>query len=708
MLQIFQDLRNGETSLIDIPMPLAIEGHLSIKTKMTVVSVGTERMLVNFGKAGYLQKAKQQPDKVKMVVNKIKTDGLLPTYEAVTSKLDQPLPLGYCNAGVVVESLGRTFKKGDRVVSNGPHAEFVRSPEMLCAKIPDSVDDESAAFTVLASIALQGIRLLKPTIGETVVVFGLGLIGLIAVQILKANGCRVLGVDFDETKCKLAEDFGAQTVNLSKGQDILSTAKMFSEGLGIDGVLITAATDSNEPMSQAANVLRKRGRIVLVGVVGLELSRADFYEKEITFQVSCSYGPGRYDQEYEINGHDYPIGFVRWTEERNFRAVLDMMASGALNLSPLITHRFAFNDAIAAYEELNNPKALGILLEYDEDNEETNQYSVPLINSGDNNPQSNVICAFLGGGNYASRILIPAFKKAGATLDTIVTSGGASAVIQGKKHGFKKASTNSDSITASAELNTVVIATQHNLHAIQVKDALKQGKNVFVEKPLAITREELLEIQSVYGTVGGNVPRLMVGFNRRFSPQIVKLKSLLDAQVEPKAFVMTVNAGAIPMDHWTQNPETGGGRLIGEACHFIDLLRFLAKSPIVDFQATKIGQDYSVETADDKVAITLQFESGSIGTIHYLSNGGKLFPKERLDVFCNDSVIQLDNFKKMYGFGWQGFTKMNLLSQDKGQYQCVKAFVDSIENGLESPICFEEIYEVSDYSIRIAEFLKSN
>jgi predicted dehydrogenase len=430
------------------------------------------------------------------------------------------------------------------------------------------------------------------------------------------------------------------------------------------------------------------------------------YEKEITFQVSCSYGPGRYDEEYEANGKDYPIGFVRWTEGRNFRAVLDMMASGALNLGPLITHRFAFHDAVSAYGQLNNSKALGIVLEYNKAESEVRKLEVDLGDGVRSYSSSSAVCGFLGGGNYASRILIPAFKKSGAQLDTLVTSGGASAVIQGKKHGFKTASTSSSIIAESKNINTVVIATQHHLHGSQVLDALIQGKNVFVEKPLAITMDELLNIKRIYDDNSESKPRLMVGFNRRFSPQIVKLKSLLDVQIEPKVFVFTVNAGAISMDHWTQNSEIGGGRIIGEGCHFIDLLRFLANSPIVDFQASKIGSDSGQESADDKVAITLMFEDGSLGTIHYLANGGKRFPKERLDVFCNDAVIQLDNFKKMRGYGWKDFDKMNLFTQDKGQYQCVKAFVYAIENGLQPPISFEEIYEVSEYSIRIAEFLK--
>ncbi len=705
MRQILQDLKNGETRLVEVPAPSNLAGNLLIKTNQSVVSAGTERMLVNFGKANYLNKARQQPDKVKQVLNKVTTDGLMPTIEAVTSKLEQPLPLGYCNAGSVVESEVSGYKIGDRVVSNGPHAEIVRVPGNLCAKIPDNVDDESASFTVLGSIALQGVRLINPGIGEVVVVFGLGLIGLIAVQILRANGCRVLGIDFDEKKCALAREFGANTVNLGIGEDPLLIANSFSRGRGIDAVLITASTDSNELMSQSANMLRKRGRIVLVGVVGLNLSRDDLYEKEITFQVSCSYGPGRYDSEYEDQGKDYPIGFVRWTEQRNFEAVLDMISEGSIKIKPLITHRFDFEDAILAYEQLNNPMALGVVLSYGSETNYLDKQNVIIGEANEKYKTDSVVCGFLGGGNYASRVLIPAFKKTGAQMESIVTSQGINSSIQGQKHGFNIASTSESSVLDSEKINTVVISTQHHLHATQVIDALKRNKNIFVEKPLAINLTELKEIKEIYSSIKGNKPQIMVGFNRRFSPHIIKMKSLLRSQDGPKIFVMTVNAGEIPVEHWTQDPLVGGGRIIGEGCHFIDLLRFLVGFKIVGFSAAKIGDFPGLKVRDDKVTITLTFEDGSVGTIHYLSNGGKTFPKERLEVFCNDGVLQLDNFKRMKGFGWKGFKKMTLLSQDKGQYECVKTFVNSIENGEETPISFEEIYEVAKYSIEISDYL---
>ncbi|MBU2917735.1 bi-domain-containing oxidoreductase [Psychrosphaera sp. F3M07] len=705
MKQILQNIANGETQLVDVPCPQNKVGQLLITTQKSLVSVGTERMLIDFGKSNFIEKARSQPDKVKMVLDKVKTDGLMPTIDAVRSKLDQPLPLGYCNVGIVQDNSGTSFQVGTRVVSNGNHAEVVRVPKNLCAEIPDNVDDESAAFTVLAAIAMQGVRIANPTIGETVVVTGLGLIGLITVQLLKANGCRVLGIDFDSTKCSMAREFGAETVDLSIGEDPIAKANAFSRGNGVDAVIITASTKSNEPVSNGANMCRKRGRIVLVGVVGLELSRADFYEKEISFQVSCSYGPGRYDSEYEDKGNDYPIGFVRWTEQRNFEAVLDLMSSGAIDMKPLISHRFEIENAIEAYKCLDDKSSLGILLNYSSNTEQLLETKVVNIRNADNYAEKDAVCGFVGGGNYASRVLIPAFKNAGAKLDTLLTSGGVSAVHHGKKNNFANASTDLEQLLNNNAINTVVIATQHNLHAEQVIQAINKGKNVFVEKPLALTHAELDAIQTAYDAQNGKC-RVMVGYNRRFAPHVVKMKALLGNIAEPKSFIMTMNAGAIPADHWTQDPSVGGGRIIGEACHYIDLMRFLAGSEITGFSATCMGKADGVDITEDKASITLTFKDGSFGTIHYLANGGKAFAKERIEVFANNGVLQLDNFRKLTGFDWKGFKKDKLMSQDKGQANCSKVFIESIEKGQSSPISFEEIMEVARCSVDIAESLR--
>ena len=702
MKQVLQNLRNGETSLEDIPCPKSIDGHALIRTSKSLLSVGTERMLVDFGKAGLLNKARSQPEKVKMVVEKVITDGLSATYDAVKSKLDQPLPLGYCNVGRILDGSNTGFENGARIVSNGHHAEVVRIPKNLIAYIPDEVDDESAAFTVLGAIAMQGIRLVNPTVGETVVVTGLGLIGLLAVQILKANGCRVLGIDFDSAKCQLAKQFGAEVVNLSEEQDPITIAQAYSRGRGVDAVLITASSSSNDIIHQAANMCRKKGRIVLVGVVGLDLSRADFYEKELTFQVSCSYGPGRYDEGYEGKGQDYPVGFVRWTEQRNFEAVLDLMASGSIAVEPLISQRFHITNVVAAYENLYDPSSLGILLDYNETNTEALTNNTVKLSENINNKNQKGNIAFIGGGNYASRVLIPAFKSARANLMTLVTSGGMSAVHHGKKNGFLTASTDIDQ-ALGADVDTVVIATQHNLHASQAIQALKKGKHVFVEKPLALTHEEIDKIEVAQKTAN---TMLMVGYNRRFSPHIQKIKSLLDVKPMPKTFIMTMNPGKISMDHWTQDAVVGGGRIIGEACHYIDLMRFLAGSKIKSFNAVKMGENEFVELTEDKALISLTFEDGSMGSLHYFANGGQSFPKERIEVFCDNAVLQLDNFRKLRGFGWKGFNKMNLWSQDKGQANCVNSFMESVREGGENPIPQVEIFEIARVSVDLAEILR--
>lgn len=711
MRQILQDMSKGSTVITSAPVPRVSDYHILISSVTSLISAGTERMLVDFGKSSYLNKAKQQPDKVKMVLEKVQTDGLMTTLEAVQAKLSQPIPLGYCNVGVAVE-VGKGadgIKIGDRVVSNGAHADVVRVAKNLCAKIPDNVSNEEAAFVVLASIGLQGIRLAQPTLGESVVVTGVGLIGLLTVQLLKAQGCRVLAIDFDDTKLQLARQFGAEICNPGKGEDPVAAGMTFSRGAGVDAVIITASTKASDPVIQAARMSRKRGRIILVGVTGLELNRADFYEKELSFQVSCSYGPGRYDPLYEDKGRDYPIGFVRWTEQRNFEAVLDLMAGGQIDVKPLISHEFDFEDAKDAYDLLTSDnKALGILLRYTSE-PETRRSTTIKLTTAVTQANSNVVVGFVGAGNYASRILIPAFKQAGAQLHTISTSGGINGVVHGEKSGFSEATTDTQAMICNPAINTIAIVTRHNSHARFVSAALQAGKNVFVEKPLAINNEELAEVKAAYMQASecAKPAHLMVGFNRRFSPQVQKMKALLAPIKEPMSFIMTMNAGAIPADHWTQDNAVGGGRIIGEACHFIDLMRFLAGSEIVSVQARRMGDTDTVAITEDKASITLGFADGSFGTILYLANGAASFPKERVEVFAAGRVLQLDNFRKLKGFGWPGFKKMNLWKQDKGQNACAAAFVEAIEHGRPTPISAEEIFEVARVSIEAAELLRT-
>jgi predicted dehydrogenase/threonine dehydrogenase-like Zn-dependent dehydrogenase len=707
--QVLQNLRSGETEVVDVPAPAPQRGQVLIRTHRTLVSTGTERMLVEFGQAGWIDKVRQQPDKVRMVLEKIRTDGLLPTIDAVLNKLDQPLPLGYCNVGSVLDAGAGVsgLPIGARVVSNGPHAEVVRVPSNLCARVPDGVTDDSAAFTVVAAIGLQGVRLAMPTLGESFVVTGLGLIGLITVQLLRAHGCRVLGIDFDPARLAMARRFGAETVDLSAGADPISAADSFSRGRGVDGVIITAATKSNEPMHQAARMCRKRGRIVLVGVAGLELSRTDFYEKELSFQVSCSYGPGRYDPAYEQRGADYPFGFVRWTAQRNFEAVLDMMASGQLDVVDLVSHRFSIEDASRAYDVVTGDQpSLGILLEYSGTDaaatSRTLSRSVAVRTSASSAARNGTHISVIGTGNYAKAVLIPAFKDAGAHLRSVASSGGLNGLHAARKFEAVEATTDVDALLADPSTAAVVIATRHDTHATLATKSLRAGKHTFVEKPLALTIDELDEVeQSV--AVAQRV--LTVGFNRRFAPHVQAAKELLAGIVEPKTLVVTVNAGSIPAEHWTQDAAAGGGRIAGEACHFVDLLRFLVGAPITGFDAISLGGVPTVAIGEDKATITLRFADGSFGTIHYFANGHKAFPKERIEVFAAGRVLQIDNFRRMHGYGWPRFRSKLLWRQDKGQRECVAAFLQAIATGCH-PIPLDELFEVSRVTIQIAESLR--
>jgi len=707
MRQILQSLDTGTTELADVPCPQVKAGHLLVRTRRSLISVGTERMLVEFGKANLIEKARQQPGKVREVLDKIKTDGLAATLEAVQSKLDTAIPLGYCNVGEVlaVGASVQGFAVGDRVVSNGPHAEVVCVPKNLCARVPDEVEDEAAVFTVLGAIALQGIRLAQPTLGETFVVTGLGLIGQLAVQLLRAHGCRVLGIDLNLGRLELARQSGAETVALPT--DPVAAAQLLSRSRGVDGVIVTASTPSSQPVHQAAQMCRKRGRIILVGVTGLELSREDFYQKELTFQVSCSYGPGRYEPLYEEGGQDYPVGFVRWTEQRNFEAVLDMLAAGSLRVGPLISHHFPIEQAPEAYRVLSEQgESLGIVLAYPDAEQRPTEYlrrSTIAIQPREApaRPGAGPVVGVIGAGNYASRTLVPALVKTGARLKRIASSGGISGTHVARKFGFEQTTTDTDALLADPEINAVVIATRHDSHARLVCQALSAGKHVFVEKPLAVDEQQLMQIESTYAAVQteAGAPILMVGFNRRFAPQVRKIKSVLETASGPKAMVMTVNAGEVPPEHWTQDPEAGGGRIIGEGCHFIDLLRFLAGCRIVSVQARLFSPQPGLT---DAASIILGFADGSMGTVHYLTNGHRSYPKERLEVFCAGRVLELDNFRRLRGYGWPGFRGMNLWRQDKGHEACAAGFVEAVRQGCPAAVPFGELMEVTWASLQAA------
>ncbi len=696
MQQLIQHLDTGDTELVTVPDPQVKHRQLLIATQRSLISPGTERMLVSFGQAHWLAKARAQPEKVQQVLDKMRTDGVLATWDAVRSKLATPLPLGYCNVGRVVD-IGpdvMDFRLGDRVVSNGPHAELVAVSQNLCARIPDEVSDDEAAFTVLAAIGLQGIRLAQPTLGESVAVIGLGLIGLLTVQMLLANGCRVIGFDLQDARVDMARRFGAEAFN-PRQVDPVAAGMAFSRGRGLDAVLITAATRSSEPVHQAAQMSRQRGRIILVGVTGLELRRSDFYEKELSFQVSCSYGPGRYDPNYEEKGQDYPYGLVRWTAQRNFEAVLEMMAQGKLDVQPLISHRIPLEEAPSIYQELvSNADPLGILLTYSlQPQRSIRVVTRPSLPEEESAGAGDPVVGVIGAGNFAQRVLLPALSQTDAQLRTIAASRGLSATLAARKFGFDQAVSDPEEILEDPEINTIFILTRHQTHAPLVIQALEKGKHVFVEKPLALDRASLAAIRAAYEKA---LPvQLMVGFNRRFAPLAQKMRTLLASRTAPVAAVYTVNAGAIPPDHWIHDLQQGGGRVIGEGCHFVDFLRFLIGSPITEVTARAMLPASRPIPTPDTVSVTLTFQDGSLGVVHYFANGSKQFPKERVEVFSEGRMLVLDNFKTLVGYGWPGFKKMRLWRQDKGHQAEVAAFVQRVREGGPPLIPWQELEEVT-------------
>ena len=698
MKQIIQDLKSGATVLEEVPVPQVKSGYVLIQTTRTLVSLGTERMLVEFGKANLIDKARQQPDKVKQVLDKIKTDGLQPTLEAVFNKLGQPLPLGYCNVGKVV-AVGRgvtEFVVGDRVASNGNHAEYVCIPKNLVAKIPDNVTDEEATFTVIGSIGLQGIRLLNPQLGECVVVVGLGLIGLVAAELLKANGCKVIGVDFDQQKVDIAKNKGIYAINPKNGIDPVKYVEEITGGIGADGVLITASAKGDEVIHQACLMSRKRGRVVLVGVIGLNMRRDDFYKKELSFQVSCSYGAGRYDEEYENKGHDYPLAYVRWTEKRNFETILGAISSKILDVQPLITEEVDLANYAEIYGDMRKHGSIASILKFPVDS--TIERVVPV---GENRVMvGSGKLGIIGAGNFASATIIPALQKVNAPIKYIASAQGLTAKVLAKKAKAENATSDYRVMLNDPEINTVIITTRHNLHASMVMETLEAGKSVFAEKPLCLNEEELQNIENAYMKANDKIT-LTVGFNRRFSPFAVKMKALVGGG--PKNIVATMNAGYIPPEVWVQDMEVGGGRIIGEACHFIDLCSFLADSKVIAVCMNALGENPQENT--DNVSILLKYENGTNAVINYFANGSKSYAKERVEVFSQEKVLVLDNWRRLEGFGVKGFSKMTG-TMDKGHKRQFALLNERVQKGGEALIPFESIVNTTRASFACIESLK--
>jgi predicted dehydrogenase/threonine dehydrogenase-like Zn-dependent dehydrogenase len=696
MKQIIQDLKNGKTIIEEVPAPQVKSGFVLIKTKRSLVSLGTERMLVEFGKANLINKARQQPDKVKMVLDKMKTDGIIPTLEAVFNKLGQPLPLGYCNVGevVAVGSGVSEFNIGDRVTSNGHHAEFVCVPKNLTAKIPESVSDDDACFTVIGSIGLQGIRLLEPSLGETIVVTGLGLIGLVTSQLLKANGCNVIGIDYDQSKLNLAKSFGITTINPGSGEDPVQFIKSTVPS-GVDGVIITASTKSNDVISQSAQMCRKRGKVILVGVIGLNINRSDFYEKEISFQVSCSYGPGRYDENYETSGNDYPLGFVRWTEKRNFEAILNAISTKRINVSSLITEKVPLVDCDKIYGDMKNSNSIASIIKY---NNNSKQNSVVEIKNSSFTGRKNAI-GIIGAGNFTGAMIVPVLKKIKADLKYIASAGGLSATTLAKRGGVTNATSDYNKILNDSDVGLVIITTRHNLHGKIVLESLKSGKDVFVEKPLCLNKDELRNIITASEETSKTVT---VGFNRRFAPLAVKMKSLLGST--SMNIVATMNAGHIPAESWVQDMGIGGGRIIGEACHYIDLCSYLTGCDVEAVCLNAMGKNPKKNT--DNASILLKYKNGSNAVINYFSNGCKSYSKERIEVFSQEQTLVMDNWRTLKGYGFKNFSKMKT-KQDKGHKDQFKLLVKRLNEGGDPLISLDSITNTTTASFAAIESLKS-
>ena len=668
MKQLIQHLQSGKTILEDVPAPALKSGHVLIRTTTSLVSTGTEKMLVEFSKANLITKARQNPDRVAQVLDKIKTDGLLPTLDAVFRRLDEPLPLGYCNVGEVIAVADdvNEFKIGDRVASNGTHAEFVCIPKNLVALIPEGVSDEEAAFTVVGAIALEAIRLAKPQLGDTVAVIGLGLIGLITCQLLQASGCHVIAFDIEPQKIIIAKSLKIEAYNTNT-TSIESISEGQNNGLGFDVVFVAASAKNDNLINIAARATKKRGQIILIGVIDLHLERSEFYKKEIIFQVSCSYGPGRYDDQYEQQGIDYPEAYVKWTVKRNFETILKSLAAKQLIVEPLITQRNAFEEITTFYDHISDKQTIASIINY----ATSNKLNQNIIVNKNIKAKGKTIAAIIGAGNFTKMTLLPALSKTGLYIKYISGNDGLDVASIAKKYSIHQAVTDNTIILNDAEVNFVIIATRHDSHAALSSQFLAAGKHVFVEKPLALNIEQLNNITAHYTPETA----LFAGFNRRHAPLAIKAKSLYSANMCMN-IIITINAGKLPEDHWLYNKTTGGGRLIGEACHFFDLMSFFTESQIKSVYAT----DAPVSNHHEHTIIHLTYKNGSHGTINYLANGSKQYPKEKIEIFVENKVIVIDNFKSLKTFGVNTI-KNPFQSQDKGHAAQFDAIIDILENG---------------------------
>ncbi len=735
MKQLLQNLRTGETLVAEVPIPTPQFGQALVRTAGSLVSSGTERMIVEFAEKSLLAKARSRPDLVRQVFDKTRREGVLSTAEAALNRLEQPMPLGYSSSGRIV-ALGEGitgFHVGQRVACAGGgyavHAEYAAVPINLLAPLPDGVDYESAAFTTLGAIALHGFRLAEVQLGERVAVIGLGLLGLLAAGIANAAGCRVLGIDPNPERVDLAKKMGAEAVTRDQAE---SAAGAFSKGIGCDGILICADTTSNDPVELAGAIARDRARVIAVGAVGLEIPRKVYFEKELAFLNSRSYGPGRYDPTYEESGHDYPVGYVRWTEGRNLEAFVDLLTAGRLDVKPLITHRFPIDQAVEAYELITGKKDepfLGVMLTYPEEKQEGKEIDKGArIRTRESNQVKltpaeadikGVSVGVLGAGTFATSVMLPAMSKIpDIHLLGIASASGMSAQHAADRYGFSYADSDEVRIINDPDINTVAVLTRHNLHSRQVLSALRTGKHVFCEKPLAINETELNEIEQLMHVERENgeennspitpirYPLLTVGFNRRFAPLARRMKDFLTNCPEPLVAHYRVNAGYLPLDHWLHDPDQGGGRIIGEGCHFVDFLTFLVgESPTA---VTACALPECGRYREDNVVMTLSFPDGSLGTISYLANGDKSFPKERIEAFCAGRVAVLNDFRTLETISdGKRRTLRARLRQDKGHRAEWEAFSNAILSGGPPPIPYEQLFSVTRATFAAVQSLRN-
>jgi len=704
--QILQNLKTGAVTVTDVPAPVARRGFVSVRTTASLISAGTERMTVEAGQKSLLGRAVDQPALVKQVIQRARTEGVLNTIDAVRSKLGSLIALGYSAAGTVIEvGEGVTeFHQGDRVACAGvgyaSHAEVLAVPKNLCVRLPETVSFDAAAFSTLGAIALQGVRLTEPTLGEFVVVIGLGLIGQLAVQLLKANGCRVFGIDLDANKIELAQVSGADA-GCGPDDDAIRRVREWSRGRGADAVLITAASSSNQPVELAGEISRPKGRVVVVGAVGLNIPRKPYYDRELTFRISMSYGPGRYDPEYEERGHDYPFGYVRWTEGRNIEAFLDLLAEGRVDVERLITHRFNLAESERAYQLITGDEPyLGVVLRYDTARDLESRIPLAVKTSS----PAGVRLGLIGAGGYARGMLLPNFKNAGAEFQSIATASGVTARSVGEQHGFRFCVSRAEEVIDDEEANLIVIATRHDTHAILARKGLERGRHVFVEKPLALNEEELSGVISAAEQSRG---QLMVGFNRRFSPSAVSAKELFASRTTPLSINYRVNAGRVPPGHWAHDPKEGGGRIIGEVCHFIDLMHFITGSLTTRVYAEAISSSNQDVVNDDSVFITLRFADGSNGSIAYLAEGDRAMAKERVEIFGGGKSFVIDDFRSTIAFQDGRETKTKLREQDKGQKEEVRAVCEVVRVGKPAPIALADLAATTRATFRVLESLRT-